>query len=330
MQKILHLCSFILLIGLLSSPVQAQTVISFEEFLSEPDSFLNASDGTTEFVSFPATFPTKYNTEFNFWEGPWGISSMRDSTTSGFGNLSSARPGAGAEGSLAYAVATVPFGQQGSLIRFAEGPIVLKDVQITNNTYAHNSMRDGDMFAKKFGGETGMDEDFFLLTIKGYFEGELTLDSVDFYLADYRFADTLDDYIVKDWQTVELNTLGAVDSLLFQLRSSDVGANGMNTPAFFCLDDLRPDIELSQRELADELPLEVFPTIARKELSIRSTKSMDDLNYRLLTQSGQVIRQEEFSVIGQSRLELPELPSGMYYIQFSDGKGLKTQAFIVQ
>jgi hypothetical protein len=34
-------------------------------------------------------------------------------------------------------------------------------------------MRDGDGFGKKFGGTTGMDPDWFKLTIKGYSGGAL-------------------------------------------------------------------------------------------------------------------------------------------------------------
>jgi hypothetical protein len=36
-------------------------------------------------------------------------------------------------------------------------------VYVTNTTYAYNSMRDGDMFAKKFGGPTGNDPDWYKL-----------------------------------------------------------------------------------------------------------------------------------------------------------------------
>ena len=93
-------------------------------------------------------------------------------------------------------------------------------MHITNTTYAANSMRDGDAFSKQFGGASGNDQDWFLLTIKGYTAGNETTDSVNFYLADYRFADNSQDYIIKDWQWVDLTSLGNVDSLSFSLNSS--------------------------------------------------------------------------------------------------------------
>jgi len=61
-------------------------------------------------------------------------------------------------------------------------------------------------------------------------------DSVNFYLADYRFADNDSDYIVNSWKYVDLSTLGGVDTYEFDLSSSDTGAFGMNTPAYFCMD----------------------------------------------------------------------------------------------
>jgi hypothetical protein len=109
---------------------------------------------------------------------------------------------------------------------------------VTNSTYAYLSMKNGDQFAKKFGGPTGTDPDWFRLTVKAWYNGALSIDFVDVYLADFRSADSTQDYILKTWKYVSLKKLGNVDSLTFALNSSDVGSFGMNTPAYFCLDDL--------------------------------------------------------------------------------------------
>jgi hypothetical protein len=108
----------------------------------------------------------------------------------------------------------------------------------TNTTYAYLSMLEGDSFAKQFGGVTGDDEDYFKLIIKGIDEmGEYT-GTVDFYLADFRFEDNSLDYIVDEWTWVDLTSLGDVIGLEFSLESSDAGDWGMNTPAYFAMDDL--------------------------------------------------------------------------------------------
>jgi len=99
-------------------------------------------------------------------------------------------------------------------------------------------MKYGDGFGKKFGGVTGMDSDWFRLTITGWYQGNPIADSVNFYLADFRSPDTTQHYILKSWAFVDLLPLGNVDSLTFILNSSDTaGGFGMNTPAYFALDN---------------------------------------------------------------------------------------------
>ena len=107
----------------------------------------------------------------------------------------------------------------------------------TNTTYAALAMLNGDSFSKKFGGASGNDAVFSKLTITGYNRAAST-GSVDFFLADYRFANNAQDYIVKDWTFVDLSRLGAVTELGFTLSSSDNGQFGMNTPAYLAMDTL--------------------------------------------------------------------------------------------
>ena len=58
-------------------------------------------------------------------------------------------------------------------------------------------------------------------------------DASQFYLADFRDGKS---EIVKDWQYCDLSALGQVSKVSFTLTSSDNGDYGMNTPAYFCLD----------------------------------------------------------------------------------------------
>ena len=58
---------------------------------------------------------------------------------------------------------------------------------------------------------------------------------VPFYLADFRGATP---QLVSNWTTVNLSSLAGAKSLAFTLTSTDVGAFGMNTPAFFAVDNL--------------------------------------------------------------------------------------------
>ena len=62
--------------------------------------------------------------------------------------------------------------------------------------------------------------------------------SVDFYLADFRSGDAPLGYVVETWRNVNLTSLYSAQALSFTLTSSDNGAFGMNTPAYFAADDL--------------------------------------------------------------------------------------------
>lgn len=192
-----------------------------------------------------ATSGTTFNNDFTdfgggcCWAG-WGYSQMTDTTTPGFGNQYSAIPGSGASGSATYGVAFTAGGTpqaETSRITFDQ-PVSLIEAALTNTTYAALSMRDGDGFAKQFGGASGSDPDYFLLTITGRDAADAITGSLEFALADYRFANDALDYIVLEWVLVDLSDLGTVTALEFELASSDNGQFGMNTPSYFALDDL--------------------------------------------------------------------------------------------
>jgi len=192
---------------------KAQTLINFESSpLPGPNSYWNGSDGTaTGITEQSCFFPTVWDTSFGgYWLTGFALSNMTDSVTSGFGNMYSAKAGSG------YAQSAH-----------------------TNNTYAYNSMRDGDAFSKKFGGHSGNDPDYFRIIFKGFLQGSEKPDSVIFYLADFRSNNNSEDYIVRDWAGVSLTSLANVDSVTYRFESSDVGNFGINTPTYFCLDALQ-------------------------------------------------------------------------------------------
>lgn len=229
---------FVMGLLVIAGVVGAAPVAGFDDNPLAPETYWNGSDESGGFVSGNAWFNNNYNVAWGSWDG-WSYSNTTDTTTAGAGNQYSAITGGGAGGSANYGVSYVGYSGPPmlSLTDTTDG-YTLAGAYFTNTTYAYLSMCDGDAFAKKFGGVSGDDEDWFLLTIKGIRSDATYTDPLDFYLADYRFVDNGQDYMVDDWTWVNLSGLGSVVGLEFALSSSDVGAWGMNTPAYFAMDDL--------------------------------------------------------------------------------------------
>lgn len=222
------------------------------------ESFYNGADGAGEFKSGGFIFQNSYNAEWESWSG-FAASSETDTETRGWTNQYSSITGGGAIGTQSYAVA-FPAGY--SEIEF--GKSIVSGFYITNSAYAFWSMKEGDDYAKKFGGVTGDDPDWFKVTIAGIAESGDTTSTIDYYLADFRFKDNSEDYIVEEWEWVDLSSLGEISKIRFSLSSSDMGDWGMNTPGYFCLDQLNhqdwaPVITNPVATIGEELnPQEVF------------------------------------------------------------------------
>jgi hypothetical protein len=232
----------LVLVTLVAHQTRAANV-DFEDKTLTPNSYYNGADGAAGFSSRGAQFNNSYNTTYAAWGG-WSYSNVVDTTTPGYGNQYASYAGGGSD----TTGSTVPGGIYA--IGYGGGPLpyinlpagqTAQTVRLTNTTYAGLSMKNGDPFAKKFGGATGNDPDFFKVTLTGYSTtGAVgtTTGSVDFYLADYRFADNAKDYIVNSWTSVDLTPLAAAQSIGFTFTSSDTGIYGINTPTYVALDNL--------------------------------------------------------------------------------------------
>jgi hypothetical protein len=209
------------------------SVITFESVSLPGAGYLNDAGG--QFIIDQVTFINNYDDQYESWSG-FSISNRTDTTTPGFGNQYSAITGGGFGGSTNYAVgyyATYEITTHVNLDAVTD--LTGLGAYFTNTTYAALSMRDGDPFAKKFGGPTGNDPDWFKLTIEG-FAGLTSTGTVEFYLADFRAADNSLDYIVNNWRYVDFTPLGSPERLEMSLSSSDNGMFGMNTPSYFAMD----------------------------------------------------------------------------------------------
>ena len=318
MRKITFLMTAVLLSAV--SNLLAQTA-TFDDLTLEPDSFWNGSDLSGGFYDEGVYFVNYYDTSYGgFWNGGFAYSNMVDSVTAGYTNEYSVMAGHAYSGDN-FAVVN-PGAYNTSYVKLSEISKI-DGFYITNSTYAYISMRDGDDYAKKFGGDSGDDPDWFKLTAYGY-SGTTLTDSAEFYLADYRFSDNSQDYIVKEWKWFDLSALGNVDSVVFKLNSSDVGDYGMNTPAFFCMDNL--SISPAGIQAVENTNIvKLFPNPVSDILQFSSTNTIKHID--VVNIYGQVLMNKDFSQ-NYRMMDLSKLSSGIYFLKISTNNGLITKKII--
>lgn len=291
---------------LLNAMAFAQNTSTFENFSLATDTFLNGSDLAGGFTVGDIFLKNSYNAQYDSWSG-FAISNTTDVTTANYTNQYACIAGEGANNSATYAVSYVA---GASILKLENNANQVEGLYVNNSTYAYFSMKDGDTFAKKFGGTTGNDKDSLVLTIKKYLNGNLGTEQVDFYLADFRFTDNTQDYIVEDWTYVDLTSLGNADSLEFTLSSSDNGQFGMNTPAYFCMDDVETKTVTTAIRKIDNLNLFFYPNPVKNMLIIEA-KELDLENVALYDMSGKLVL---FSKLNNSlnEIDVTSLVAGNY------------------
>ncbi len=304
----------------------SQTTSDFESFGITQDTFLNGSDGSGGFTDGNIRLINNFNDAYNSWAG-WAISTTTDTETPGFTNQYSSITGSGVNGSATYATAFVSGESLLHTVDEGRGGVV-EGLYINNSTYAALSMLDGDNYAKKFGGEDGTDPDFFFVSIKEYGSRNVNNDSIVFYLADYRFDNSSDDYIIDEWTYIDLTQFGNVDTLSFKLYSSDIGQFGINTPAYFCIDNvITTDMALtSTDDLESQNPLiTLYPNPTHGDIWVENTQAFNQ--YKIVNLMGQQIQAGSLEN-GIQQLNLGLLDRGQYLLYLIGDAGLQTiQAF---
>jgi len=303
---------------------KAQSVANFEDLTLAPESYWNGSDQSGSFKSGEKggeiTLINSYNPDWQSWSG-FAYSNTTDVTTAGYSNQYSAITGKGYDGSSNYSVCyPSPSAELGFTL-----PGKIMGFYVTNSTYTYLSMKNGDQFAKKFGGDTGNDPDYLRLMIEALNTDGKAVDTVYFYLADFRFTDNSKDYILNKWTWVDLSELKVTNKLRFSLSSSDNSYGFMNTPGYFCLDNLNYEILTTIHEVL-EIKASVFPNPFTDQISISGIHDKAEVTISNLL--GKTVH--EYSNISNNQIlnNLQDLKSGVYFMNISDGKNQFTTKLI--
>lgn len=211
----------------------AQDPATFEDVQLSGSGIWQPIEGNNVMSSGGWRFTNYYSSYF--WGG-FTASNHTDLSQIGMDAQYTAVPGCGYDGSTQYAVAYT-YGAQTDVYA-ADGQMhTVTGCYVTNNLWAYQDMLQGGYGATPFGGATGNDPDWFKLTATGKNASGQTIGTLDFYLADYRFTNNEDDYILDTWEWFDLSPLGNVATISFSLSSSKNDYGGMVTPAYFCMDN---------------------------------------------------------------------------------------------
>ena len=313
-----------------NSENEAYFSTQFSKQIIQDDTFYHGADEAGGFLSQFLFFPNSYNTKWENWSG-WSISSKLDDSTEGFDNqfscINDKRSTFFVSGGQKNEVRG-PYLRGDNNLLYKKLNVLLPNIElhITNSTYAALDMRNGSGFSKKFGGESGDDPDFFRLVISYVNLSDSVLATDTIYLADFRFDDNSQDYILDDWIRVKGydDISGEFHKIKFDLESSDVGMFGMNTPAYFCL-DYNFRISNSARDMKVDEDYLLYPNPTKNSLTISYTHQVNRLRILNVIGSEVMLLTE---VLPSERINVQNLIPGIYFVELYSDQGKAIKKFI--
>ncbi len=315
MKKNLFLTS--VLFAIFSFALNAQTPFDFESLEIPSAGYWNGSDASGEFGNNELTFPNNYNSDYESWTG---FSFAYDTITS------DAQYAAHAESvnGHVFGIGFIPSDWQSGTYdnipvtcKFTSA-VIVQSVDITNNEKTAEVIINGDT---NWGEPAFSDGDWFKIIIEGFYNGE-SKGRVSFFLADYTAGNS---YVTDTWNTVNLSSFGITDSLQFNLASTHTGNYGMNTPAYFCFDNLTYSYPagISENYLNS---ISIYPNPATDVVTVTNILKANITVYDI---SGKSILSKnnckETEIIDLNRID-----SGIYFIKIQSGSEITTKKIIKQ
>ena len=233
----LRICGSLLLLVAAGGVARGATV-TFEDLSLAPNSYFDGDPGNlpngqsvsnpivSGGVAFSNTFSVAPDGTYTYWSG-FATSNVVNTTDPKFTNQYASYPGGGYQ-SPTYGIA---YADGASFTLPAAG--MVSGFEIANSTYAYLAMANGDPYG--FTAPLANAQGYLIVTATGFLQGNST-GSADFYLADFRTLSSAG--ILAGWAWFDLTGLGTVDMVSFAFTGSDTGLYGLNTPAYFAIDDL--------------------------------------------------------------------------------------------
>jgi len=274
-------------------------------------------------------FENSYNTQWGSYSG-WAVSKDNDTSKSGFAAQYTAITADGASTRFnrdsSYAVS---YGRSVIRLPYKRGgwPVTYFRFAYTNNTFTYKSMRYGDGFSKKFGGPLGTDPDYLRLFVIGYDDDDVAVDTLgledmndEIALADFRMNRN---YLNKNWTFyISGGFKKNIVRMEFQLESTDTGQFGINTPQYFCLDNLF-EYPIESVNKIGKLNLLVYPNPASTYI-IADVQNADNVEVIDLTGKQVILIEDPTS----NKIDISGLPAGIYCLKAAKGDLNYTARFV--
>ena len=296
----------------------------------------NGDEGVNDYgdPTFTASFGDavySFNNSFstssygNYWSG-FAYTNTSDITTVSTDNLSAITGGGYADNIDDVYVTAFLTDANPAVIKFSSDAYCQQlGLYVTNAAYTYHVMKDGNAFAKKFGGVDGSDPDWLKLTAIGCDLSGNEISRTEIYLADFRSDDPEQDYILNEWTWFDLSSLGSVASIRFAMSSSDTGDYGMNTPAYFCLDAVQSVNSASVGIADDGVQSEADAYYIDGSLYL---KNLSDSEVRIVSMTGAIMG--AFVAEGDLDIVPIDLTRGNYIIQAIKNNEVVTFKIVVK
>ena len=233
------------------------------------------------------------NTQNGYWGG-FTASNRTDLNQSGLDAQYTAAAGCGYDGTTQYAVAYT-MGVQTDVYAADGQSHTVTGCYVTNDLWTYQDILQGGYGEPPYGGTTGNDPDWFKVTATGKNANGQVVGTLDFYLADYRFSNNEEDYVLNTWEWFDLSSLGDVATISFSLSSSRGSGYNMITPAYFCMDNFNdggaaPDLPPYIANPVPDIVMTEYPKLVYIDLNGVATDPDDPdelIEYAMLSNSNE-------------------------------------------
>ena len=220
--------------------VRTIRIIDFNDFPLSENNY-NTGENLTEgegFVFGSLTLPNRALPEKQ-WEGfamsyMYDVNSSKDTIYSAYGTVKTNR---------IFTILSLSSSQKlNALIFNRDSSYLIGSIDVCNSTRVYNTIFYGvegviDPFSRKINGYEG---DSLLLRFYGLDNQDNYTGKVDFFLADYRFEKNSDVILIKNFTTVDLTPLGAVNKIVVEMFSSQNDKQGnMLMKPYICFDNVK-------------------------------------------------------------------------------------------